>query len=244
MAELLFYQQPVVLDRQHHRAWRIVRQEKPHDFAARTNSVLLTGAEFIEASREYAIFFARVGAKILPLVLLSPRDNENLFVGPDGIWDARYIPGFVRRYPFVLAGGEHDSELTVCIDAAYSGILSTGEGERFFDDQGQQSPWLQSAVRFLQLYQEWVRRTEIFVNRLTGMELFVGVTDRPELRGWGVPASGDLLIVDEQKLLELSKPQALELFRCGELAWVHAHLASLGNLGRLMELMARRTRGV
>ena len=45
---------------------------------------------------------------------------------------------------------------------------------------------------------------------------------------------GKARVIDERKLLELGDDQALELFKRGELAWVYAHLLSLGHLRRLL----------
>ncbi|MBF0615032.1 MAG: SapC family protein [Magnetococcales bacterium] len=242
MPELLFYQKPTPLDARLHRELRLTAQATHYGFAAATNSVVLTGVEFIEAAKEYPIVFAKVGDKVVPVAVLGVRDAENLFVKPDGGWNARYIPAFVRRYPFVLAGSEAAQQLTVCFDAEFPGFVSSGtEGQPLFDEQGQPTPWLNQAIRFLQEYQAQVRRTETFVNRLTGLDLLVERSVRVEFPNSIQRSLQGLLAVDEQKLLALSKPQALELFRCGELSWVYAHLASLSNMGRLVDLMAGRT---
>ncbi|MBF0271327.1 MAG: SapC family protein [Magnetococcales bacterium] len=242
MPELIFYQKPMPLNKEVHRNLRMTNQAGQYGFAKPTNSVILAGGEFIEAAKEYPIVFVRSGGGIIPAAMLGLRDAENLFIQPDGTWDARYIPAFVRRYPFVLAGGDNTQEMTVCIDESYPGFSTTGDtGQPLFDEQGEASEWLQQAIRFLQEYQAQVRRTEVFINRLNGLDLFVELTARADLVNGAQYAMQGLLVVDEKKLLELSKPQALELFRCGELGWVYAHLFSLSNMGRLVDLLAKRT---
>ncbi|MBF0342110.1 MAG: SapC family protein [Magnetococcales bacterium] len=242
MAELLFYQKPVVLDKHRHKHLRLARQQGEYRFASQTNSVVLNGSEMIEAAKEYPVFFVRHGQGIVPVALLGLRDAENLFVTSEGVWEAKYIPAFVRRYPFVLASGNLETQaLTVCIDEAFPGFVTQGEGQRLFDDQGEPTDWFKKAIRFLEEFQAQVRRTEVFVNRLHGLDLLVELTARADLVNGAQYAMQGLLVVDEKKLLELSKPQALELFRCGELGWVYAHLFSLSNMGRLVDLLARRT---
>ncbi|MEO5330579.1 MAG: SapC family protein [Magnetococcus sp. YQC-5] len=241
MPELLFYQQPVALNKEIHRNLKIGTQPVNFNFAASTNSVMLAGGEFSEAAKEYPILFVRVGERIAPVALLGFRDAENLFVSQDGTWDARYIPAFVRCYPFVLAsGGNAAGEMTVCIDAAFSGFTTTGEGAALMDEQGEPTQVLQNAIKFLQEFQNQVRRTEIFVNRLNDMELFVEMTAQSELGNGQRFAMQGLLAVDEKKLLELNKTKGLELFRSGELSWVYAHLLSLSNIGRLGDRLTRR----
>jgi len=89
--------------------------------------VPLLASEFFEAAREYPIVFARGEAGPVPAALLGLREAENLYVDNAGKWDARYIPAFVRRYPFVPGKGAQ-GELLVCIDEA-SQCFDTKEGE-------------------------------------------------------------------------------------------------------------------
>lgn len=243
MAELIFYQKPVALNKDAHRNLRIAAQPVNFSFAAPTNSVILTGVEFVEAAKEYPIIFVRAGERITSAALLGLRDAENLFVRPDGSWDARYIPAFVRRYPFVLAASAGSDELTVCVDEAFAGFTTATDGNALFDDQGEPALLLQKAVNFLQEYQAQINRTEIFVNRLHESELLMDLSARADLADGKHYALQGLLGVDEKKLLAISKSKALELFRCGELSWVYAHLFSLSNMNRLADLLSRRTAG-
>ena len=98
-----WYERPVLLDRERHRRRR-VQPAGGFAFARRAHSLVLAAAEFNEACKEYAIVFTRSPAgKVVPVAMLGLRAGDNLFVGEDGRWDARYVPAFVRRYPFVLA---------------------------------------------------------------------------------------------------------------------------------------------
>jgi hypothetical protein len=126
MAEMMFYERVVALSDQIHAQLK-VRPASSFSYAARTNSVPVLGGEMFECAREYPIVFARGQVGPLPAVLLGLRENENLFVDAAGKWDARYVPAFVRRYPFVPATGAQ-GELLVCIDEA-SPCFSAAEGE-------------------------------------------------------------------------------------------------------------------
>ena len=70
-------------------------------------------------------------------VVISIDSEQNLYVDEKFSWDAKYIPAYVRRYPFVLAGDEikPDSTYTVCIDENFSGF-NRKSGERLFTDKG------------------------------------------------------------------------------------------------------------
>jgi hypothetical protein len=171
--------------------------------------------------------------------MLGLRARENLFVDDESKWIARYIPAFVRRYPFVLAqlaGGEH---LGVCIDEAYAGF-NLEDGEQLFDDKGANTPFLANAVGFLESYQREFARTEQFCRRLEQAGLLKEMNAQASLKDGRSFTVSSLYVVDEQKLMALPDAVALSLFRSGELHLVSMHLASLSNMQMLVDRMAQR----
>ncbi|MBF0380704.1 MAG: SapC family protein [Magnetococcales bacterium] len=241
MAQSIFYDKPVPLNKDAHRDLKIGPNEAGFSFAKNTNSVLLSGMEFVHAAKEYPIIFINAGNSILPVALLGFRTDENLFVDDDGKWDAKYIPAFVRRYPFILAeaptGNEdQNKEMTVCIDEDFPG-LNNEEGSPLFDEDGNQTELLDNAITFLQEYQSQYQRTEIFVNRLKELELLTAYTANAEFANGEKISMAGLMVIDEKKLVELEKKKAMELFRSGELSWVYAHLLSLSNMNTVINRM-------
>jgi hypothetical protein len=238
MSDLVYYEKPVLLDRDKHRKRR-VRPGNSFGFARNANSLYLAGAEFNEACKEYAIVFTRAqGNKVVPVVMLGLRGRENLFVNDNDGWDARYIPAFVRRYPFVLAELPGQS-LAVCIDEAYRGV-NEQEGEALFDDEGKDTPFLRSALDFLTQYQREYLRTEAFCQRLDQAGLLTEMNAKANLTDGRAFTVNGLLVVDEKKLLALPDATALAMFRHGELHLVSMHLASLSNMQRLVDRLAQR----
>jgi hypothetical protein len=239
MASLLFYDNPVALNKVDHKDTKIKRLPNHFKFAARTNSVILSGVEFSEAAKEYAVVFAKSGDNVVPVALLGLRNEENLFVGEDGTWNATYIPAFVRRYPFVLAGtGEQDQQV-VCIDESFEGFSKT-EGDPLFEG-GEPTPVLTQALDFLNEYQKQFLRTEQFVNRLRENDLLMALDAKIDMTDGTQFALTGLLAVDEKRLLKLDDQKALELFRSGELAWIYSHLMSLGSLSGMVKRIAKVT---
>jgi hypothetical protein len=238
MAESIYYEKPVLLNRDKHRSRRI-RPAPGFGFARQANSLYLAGVEFNEACKEYAIVFTRQpGGRVAPVVVLGLRERENLFVDADGHWGAAYVPAFVRRYPFVLAElpGE---QLGVCIDEAFSGVNDT-EGEALFDAEGGNTPYLQNALDFLQRYQQEYLRTQAFCQRIEELGLLTEMNAKADLVDGRTFTVAGLMIIDEQKLAALPDEQVLSLFRTGELHLVSMHLLSLSNLQRLVGRIAQR----
>lgn len=238
MSQQMYYEKPVLLDREKHRTIR-VRPTGDFAFARRSNSLYLAGAEFNEACKEYPIVFTRSpNGKVVPVAVLGLRENENLYLDDQDRWNARYLPAFVRRYPFVLAEVPGQS-LAVCIDEAYPG-LGGSDGEALFDDKGQETPFLKQTLEFLTQYQREYLRTEAFCQRLQDNALLKETNARANLADGRSFTLNGLLVVDEKKLLELPDAEALTMFRNGEMHLVSMHLCSLSNIQRLSDRLFQR----
>lgn len=240
MSNLLFYDNPVALNKVTHKDSKIKPQANDFSFARNTNSVIIAGVEFSEAAKEYPIVFAQAGESIVPVALLGLRNEENLFVKEDGSWDARYVPAFVRRYPFVLAETpDAPEQRMVCIDQGFAGFNEKG-GEALFEGD-EPTPVLQQSIDFLEEYQKQYLRTETFLKRLKSLDLLVSFNAKVEMATGEEFALTGLLTIDEKKLLALDDLQALEFFHSGELGWVYCHLMSIGNLGNMINRIAAVT---
>lgn len=242
MATLLFYQRPVPLNSDIHRQTRIGPSGSNFSFCATTNSIPLAAVEMFDTAREYPIAFTgREGGPLFPIALVGVRQNENLFVGAEGRWDGRYVPAFVRRYPFVLAEKQDAEDFNVYVDEAYPGFNAEA-GERLFSDEGKPTPLLQQALDFLSAYQGEIRRTRQFVERLQALDLLVPRVLEVVRNGQPPMVLQGFSVVDEQKLQALDDASLLDLARTGFLAWIHAHLMSLANVAHLAEKLDARTR--
>lgn len=238
MADLLFYEKSVALNKEIHKETKIVPVKDEFSFAAKTNSVIVAGIEFSKAEKEYPIVFSKTSAgKIVPVVMLGVRNNENLFVDKKNKWRVRYIPAFIRRYPFVFAEGENEGEkLTVCVDEAYPGFNSK-KGEALFTKDGNNSQYLQNVIAFMQEYRGQFKLTDDFVRKVEKLGLFKEYTARIEMKSGEKFSMGGLLIVDEKKMLDMDEKSAIELFRSGQMAWIYYHLSSLENMSRLVDYL-------
>ncbi|MCX7167100.1 MAG: SapC family protein [Rhodocyclales bacterium] len=239
MSEMIFYERVVALNDNIHARLK-VRPATSFAYAARTNSVPVVASEFFEAAREYPIIFARGENGPVPAALLGLREAENLYVDSEGKWDARYVPAFVRRYPFVPGKGAQ-GELLVCIDEA-SQCFGTEEGEALFAD-GKPTAQLEHAMKFLSEFHQSATATELMGRRLQELGLLRQADSVAQLIDGSQFRLNGLNVVDEAKLRALDRDTVQELFANGTLAVVYAHLMSLGNLGALVDRLSRRSPG-
>jgi hypothetical protein len=241
VAEVIFYEHPVPLNRADHKDLRI-KNVAHVKFAMNTHSVPLTGAEFGLAARDLLIVFAGTDvASAGPIALLGLRENENLYVDEAGQWEKNaYIPAFVRRYPFVLAekpAGQEGNDFTVFLDDRFEGF-NTAEGRRLFNEDGTDTELLTNAVGFLGEFQQNIERTRWFMQQLVKHDLLeprnVQLHKGEAESSRGITLNG-LFMVNEEKLRALDEKATHELTREGVLGWVYAHLLSLANIDRLAQ---------
>jgi len=232
MSELLFYRQPVALNRERHRNLKFSPSGN-FQFSNKVNSVPLTGIEFFEASRDIPILFSRSEAgQYMPLALLSLRNNSHSLVDDDGSWSGNYVPAFIRRYPFAMS----DSQ-TVCFDEQAE-QFSAEKGEPLFNDDGDNSETLNNVIQFLNQFDSAFKRTREFCTQVQQAELFKPFNIQV-LAGDNKPVRLEgLYIIDEASLLEADQEQVMQWFKGGQLAWIYAHLHSLGALKQLSKRQA------
>jgi hypothetical protein len=243
MPQLLFYERPVPLSPERHADLRLATRPDHHRFAAGVHAIPVTGTEMPDAARDHPLAFQTQDDGSWSVVaLVGLRPAENLWVDAQGCWQpGTYVPAFVRRYPFVLANAAPGEPLTVCMDEACAG-LDPVEGEPLFDTTGQPSEFLLARLDFLQRFHGEAQRTQAFLQRLRSLELLVPLTVSVNL-GTGEqapPALPHLWQVNPARYREIPDEAVVALFRLGELSWIEAHLASLGQVTRLVERLATR----
>jgi hypothetical protein len=238
------YRDPQMLNPALHRNKRL---RGPSDFSVTKNmhAVFLTATEFPQAATEYPIIFVNTGERlpngkpmISPVALLGLTANENLRL-QDGQWTARYLPAFLRRFPFLTALIEGSDAPSVFVDAAWEGFNDV-DGERLFDDEGQPTETLKRVIEFLQRFDDEQGRTRLFCQRLVDLDILKEMTADATLHnGESLKVEG-FMSVDEDKLGQLPDATVVELHRNGMLMLLNAHLMSLANIRDLVERKAVR----
>lgn len=235
MTNPLFYQRIVQLDRDLHSKLKL-RPLGNLAFAADTALVPLLSNEFVHAAREYPIAFMRnADQQLVPVVLTGVPGGRNVYVDAVGQWQARYVPAYVRRYPFVFAEIGTD-QLTVCFDEACD-ALGESEGLPLFEETGEAGSALGPVLALLTEYQRQALLTQSFMQRLEASGLLMEANAKADLADGRSLALTGFWIVDESRLKDLPEATLKDWFASGELGLVYAHLMSLGNF---LELVRRQ----
>lgn len=240
-AQLLFYKDITPLNRELHRKLKFTPQECC-EFAASSNIVPLAGVEFFAAAHHYPIAFVGEGEMMTPVVLLGLGDDRNDFIDGEHRWSKHsYVPAFIRRYPFVLAR-EEDERFTLCFDAASPG-LDEEKGEALFDAAGENSPFLDEAIAFLQEFSRALAHTREFASKLQSLGLLISRSVQLKHPNGSLFELKNFRMVDEEKFRHLPAKQIRELHQSGFLPWINAHLMSLTHLNDLFDIYLQRQAG-
>jgi hypothetical protein len=207
-------------------------------FSGKVNSVPLMAVEFPHAAAEYAIVFAGDGGKLMPAVILGVRDTENLFLSQKNAWDARYIPAFVRRYPFVFSESPDGKTLMLCLDEAFAGFKQDTSGQRLFDDDGKPTQYVDNILKFLQEFQTQFLRTQTFCANLRDLDILEPMQAQVELASGEKLALGGFMAVSRPKLKALSGEKLAKLAQTDELELLYLHLQSMRNFSGLKDRLA------
>lgn len=238
------YRQPELLDPAAHRRLKVGTLA---DFSITRgmHGAFITATEMPQAALEFPIVFIHSGEldasgkpTISPIVLLGLSQGENLYV--EGTkWEARYIPAFIRRYPFLTATLRNAGATGVMIDRAWSGF-SEVDGEALFDADDKPAPALRRAMEFLEMFETEAQRTRSFCARVAELGLLKEMKADATLPGGATLSIDGFLVVDEDKLQKLDPELVLEAHRNGMLMLLHMHLASLVNMRAMVERKAHR----
>jgi hypothetical protein len=238
--QLMFYDRVTPVSAQRHADW-CIEGDINYGFAKNVNSVPLVAAEIPHAGREYTVVFTEAGDSIVPLAILGVSDTENLYITDEGGWDAKYIPAFVRRYPFVFSRSEDGNTFTLCIDESWDGCNQDGRGERLIDENGERSPYLTRLMGFLQDYERNAQQTSLHCSKLKELDLLEQKTATFTLPSGEKASLRGFMTVSREKLHALPAEKLHELAQTGELELIYAHLLSMNNLQLVAERRTQAT---
>jgi len=242
-SQLLIYESAVAVTATRHGDWSL---DLVNDFSAskNVNSVPLMAVEFPNAAAEYAIVFSGTKEAVIPAVILGMRTDENLYFAENGGWLAKYVPAFVRRYPFVFSMSEDEKTFTLCIDESFPHFNQDGRGERLFTEDQKPTEWLQRVLKFLEQYQIEFRRTQAFCKKLLDLDLLEPMRAQAEL-GTGEKLSlVGFMAVNREKAKALPAETLAELAKTDELELLYLHLASMRNFPSMAGRLAGKSSAV
>ena len=211
------------------------RRFADYHFAQMDSFAPVLAAELSEASAYYPLAFIAQGEAFQLVAVQSLQPGLNLYVGPQGQWQAPYVPSCYRSHPFrLLPKPDDESQQILCFDADSSLIdedNSNLDSLAVFDREGQPSETLQPIIDFLQQRHNNQQLTDRVVASLARHGL---------IQPWPIKAQTDeeadskaiegLYHIDEERLKALAPAALSELTASGALGLAYAQLLSQARL--------------
>ena len=223
----LFYKDLVPLSSVDHADFR-ARPLDSAEFLVGQHAIPLTSDEFVSACRFFPIVFS-AGDNPVPLALMGLNEGINTFVDDDGkLVNPVYVPAYIRRYPFLLAKLQPNSEeLSLCFDPTSGALGKFDEGDMLFVDD-QPSDQTKAVLEFCKNFEEAGQRTGMFMEELKKADLLMDGEVSIQQEGNDKPyVYRGFQMVDENKLRELRGDVLRKLMQNGILGLIFAHLFSL-----------------
>ena len=154
------------------------------------------------------------------------------------------MPAFARRYPFVLANDSDNNRFIVCVDVDAECVTDKNPERPFFDGDNN-TEFTTEAFTFLQNFERDRQATQQMVERFKELDLF----EMKDMHFQGNNPDGSLAerqkiaeyyAITEERLRAVSEKDLKQLNESGLLGVAHAHMISLGNWQRLVNMTLRR----
>ena len=238
MKNPLFYKKIVPLDSVRHRGLRLARKPNTFPFARGANAVPAVVDEFGTAMAHVPIAFLPGAKQPAAVFVVGLEPGSNLFLNSDDSWAGRYVPAYLRRYPFI-AGDVPGGEVLLCLDEADDGFSRT-DGERLFTETGEAGSAVKQARDLCANYKRSADRTDEFCAAIQKLGLFKPITLNAQTPGRSNMVMRGLLTIDEAAVDRLSPADVAMLHEKRFLKPIFQHIASMGAVAKLADRNAER----
>ena len=223
----------VVLDKEKHKSLKVSPLEDLN-FAKEMTFVPLLAGEAEAVGEVFPVVFT--GDEVPSLVALTSLGKENLAINEEGKYITRYVPAFLRKYPFALAPTKDDPEKKVILIDEEASVVSKTKGKQLFTKDGEESEVLKNAVKFLTDYEEQLAKTKAIAKAIKD----AGILEEREISiGEGedkkVLVKG-FFVVSREKLNKLDDKTLASWVRNGLITFIDSHIKSLSKIELLFKL--------
>jgi hypothetical protein len=208
---------------------------KSYKFSKNLFFIPLLHSEIAQASCSYPVLIAKTEEGIYPVSLLSFKVDTNSFVDEDGNWeDEKYIPAFLKTYPFIVTAPKWNEPSRVLYDEAYEGINTVAAGSiQIIKDGKLTEEGIKVLDNIKKHYITFETTRELFQELDTlGLLREINVTLASKELNKNHRMKG-LYQIDREKLECLTEETLLKLVKNGMLSLIYFHIASLKNVDKL-----------
>lgn len=203
---------------------------RDYGFAGQEHLAPVAMAEITQVLPWYplAFVFSEQADRYLLVALLSLQVGRNVYLSPDGKWQAPYVPSHYRGYPFAL-----NAEGQLCIDAD-SGLFAETEaiGAQPIFEQGELAELTGKVKQFHEKRRQALGTTQKLVDQLhqAGLIKPWAIQWKPREK---VQTLKGFCAIDEDRLRSLPPESYAELAQSGALGLAYVQLFSHARIADL-----------
>ncbi len=225
----VLYKDLIPLNSKEHSKWTSRTVDKA-PWIANVHAIPLTVEEFPAAQRDFPIVFS-AGENPVPLALMGLNEGVNVFFEEDGTpRGAPYVPAYARRYPFLLAKIDPNSDsLSLCFDPTSDLVGESEDGTPLFTEGNEPSEHTNGLLQFCEKFEEAGSKTQMFVEELKKAELLMdGEVSINRNDGEDKPfVYRGFQMINQEKLAKLRGDQLRKWSENGMLPLIYAQLFSV-----------------
>lgn len=222
--------------------------------AANINHCMITVREFDHGAANFPIVLVKDdnSDSYSCAAILGLENGENLFSlerNGSTIWSTTFVPALIARYPFALGRLDPKEDdpntpdmqtMAVCL-AEDNRFISETEGERLFDDAGNETPFFAQRKQLLGDLVISQRETEFFARELQAKGLITDLEITFTFASGRVHTLNGLSTPDRKAVESLTDAEIADLYRKGIISKMCAMAGSLAQMSRLIHLKNSRS---
>lgn len=220
----------------HNKSFVQFDNDLPH--LASQHVVVITPKEIAKAALNFPICFMKTqeNGAFQMVAIMGLEAGSNAFY-QDGKFNSIYMPFHIAKYPFALAKVSAE-QVMMAIDSQV--LNEDGEGEALFNEQGEPTEYLSNKKELLQELSHQEELTKAFIGKLQELGLLTEFSLKFDLGDGDKKQLSGLYSVDRELLQSLDSETLSELQKQGMLEAIYAHLISLGQFQRVIDLSAKK----
>lgn len=233
----------VALNNESHRNLTVV-SKRGAEYGEATHLIPVVANELRNLVLEYPVCITKdpSNGQFSLCALLGFEPGGNLYLNGDR-WDAQYIPMHIRRQPFMVgyknpqaAPGE-DKGAVITLDLNSKRVNEDGgEGERLFDDEGNNTPFMQQVSDLMGQLMAGMESTNAFLNILADSDLIEPAHINVQFASGEQKRYEGLYTINEEKLQKLDADKLVHFHQHGFLQAAYWLGASMGQVRKLIAL--------
>lgn len=222
------FKRAVALDSTVHRNLKVKMPEN-YFFMKEVEIVPLTYSEILTATMYYPVMFGIQEEAVFPFAVIGI-NGKNVFLKEDGTWKVEAVPNVCKHYPFGVFREEKD--YTIIFDE----IFSSEEGERLFDDEGNDTEFFSKIKAGLTELARDFHDAEEFSKEIFQKGYFKHLNLEVDTK-LGKMQFRNMLMANMEEIAKIQPEKLYSLNSRGYLLILYAHYLSLRNF-KLFDIFA------